>query len=113
MLTAMMAIFPLTLLEGLSLGLLFFAAQIYALWLGGLVLTAVGLQSLWLLAAILLITLTASYFHLGLLLRLYREATHDSLTGLLNRRAFINTLDQIVTAQSNHSAAVLMLDLDY
>ena len=112
MLTAMLAIFPLTLLEGLLLGLIFWLSELFALSFGGVVLSASGLQALWLLAAILCITLTASYFHLGLLLRLYREATHDALTGLLNRRAFMEA-SQRAFVSSKQSVAVLMLDLDH
>ncbi len=46
MLTAMMAIFPLTLLEGLILGGIFFIARIFALFIGGLLFSANGLEAL-------------------------------------------------------------------
>ena len=72
-----------------------------------------GLQTLWLLGAILVITVTSSYFHLGLLLRLYREATHDGLTGLLNRMAFIQAVEQVMATHRRESIVFMMLDLDH
>lgn len=113
MLTAMLAIFPLTLLEGLVLGLLFFLSQVYALHTDHVLLSVHGLQTLWLLGAILVITVTSSYFHLGLLLRLYREATHDGLTGLLNRMAFIQAVEQVMATHRRESIVFMMLDLDH
>src|SRR5690606_31564255 len=87
MLVAMLAIFPFTLTESFLLGLALIILQSYALYVAGVLFTAEGLQAIWLLAALLTIAITANYFQLGLMLRLYREATHDPLTGLLNRGA--------------------------
>ena len=72
--------------------------------------TMKGLQDLWLLSALLVVALTANYFHLGLLLRLYRQATHDTLTGLLNRGAVSRQLGQGPVQEKLH---VLMVDLDH
>ncbi|MFA7669345.1 MAG: GGDEF domain-containing protein [Burkholderiaceae bacterium] len=113
MLTAMLAIFPFTLLESAVLGLALILLQAYALFLVGNLLTAAGLQEIWLLAALLVIALTANYFQLGLMLRLYREATHDPLTGLLNRGALMRTMEQMTNDEHTQPLALLMMDLDH
>lgn len=113
MLTVMLCIFPFTLLESAIAGMALLVLQAYAVHVGGEWLTAVGLQNLWLPAALLFITLAANYFHLGLLLRLYREATHDPLTGLLNRGALIQSLAQVRSAAQAPAMSLLMMDLDH
>ncbi len=47
------------------------------------------------------------------MLRLYREATHDPLTGLLNRGALIQSLAQVRRANPEQPMSLLMMDLDY
>src|SRR5690606_7079716 len=84
MLVAMLAIFPFTLVESAALGLAIILLEAWALYATGALFTLAGLQAVWLLAALLVISITANYFQLALMLRLYREATHDPLTGLLN-----------------------------
>lgn len=46
---------------------------------------------------------------------LERLATHDGLTGLLNRRGLLETGEQMCagSARSGHSVAVMMADMDY
>lgn len=113
MLVTMLAIFPFTLFESSVLGAALIALQLYALYVTGDLMTASGLQEIWLLTALLSITLTANYFQLGLLLRLYREATHDPLTGLLNRGALIRTANQAMLRQPVPRMALIMMDLDH
>lgn len=113
MLTVMLSIFPLTLIESAIFGLALLLLQAFAVHVSGEWLTLRGIQELWLLAALLCITLTTNHFHLGLLLRLYREATHDSLTGLLNRGALIQTVEQARRLKNSQPIAVLMMDLDH
>ncbi|RTZ41642.1 GGDEF domain-containing protein [Candidimonas sp. SYP-B2681] len=74
--------------------------------------TPLGWEQTWLLAALLVAALAANYFHLGLLLRLYREATHDSLAGLLNRGALLHNLNQMELANPDGAKSLLMQDLD-
>jgi hypothetical protein len=83
LLVATLSIFPFTLLESALVGGALIALQVLASVSSGTWMTMKGLQDLWLLSALLVVALTANYFHLGLLLRLYRQATHDTLTGLL------------------------------
>lgn len=113
MLVAMLAIFPFTLLESSALGLMLVALEAYALHAAGSLATSAGLQDLWLLAALLSIALTANYFQLTLMLRLHREATHDPLTGLLNRGALLRSMVQMAARRPAPQAALLMLDLDH
>lgn len=113
MLVTMLAIFPFTLLESAALGAALIALEMYALYVAGILTTAVGLQAVWLLAALLVIAITANYFQLGLMLRLYREATHDPLTGLLNRGALSRAMEQLATRGATPRPALLMMDLDH
>ena len=113
MLTVMLCIFPFTLLESFIFGLGLLILQAFAQHVSGSWLSAQGIQEMWLLSALLFITLAANYFHLSLLLRLYREATHDPLTGLLNRGALIQSLAQVRAPKSNQPMALLMMDLDH
>ncbi|SDC54528.1 diguanylate cyclase (GGDEF) domain-containing protein [Geodermatophilus telluris] len=46
------------------------------------------------------------------LAQLAREAHHDPLTGLANRRRFTEEVERTIYAEPHRSAAVLMLDLD-
>lgn len=113
MLVVMLSLFPFTLIESGVVGAVLLLAQGASQYLTGNWLTAAGLQESWLLFALLTIALTSNYFHLGLLLRLYREATHDPLTGLLNRGALAHSLDQALQARGDKQMALLMMDLDH
>ena len=113
MLVTMLAIFPFTLLESLVLGAALLGLEASALYVGGTLLSAAGMQAIWLLAALLCIAMTANYFHLNLMLRLYREATHDPLTGLLNRGALMRSMEQIAHMEDRPALCVLMMDLDH
>jgi diguanylate cyclase (GGDEF) domain len=113
MLVAMLAIFPFTLVESAALGTAFLALEAYALHASELLWTGAGAQAVWLLAALLSIAMTANYFQLGLMLRLYREATHDPLTGLLNRGALIRSMKQLTLMEHPPVMYLLMMDLDH
>ena len=114
LMVSLMAIFPLTLVEGLA----------YA---GVMTLTVVGtelvhdnlftlstLGEVWLLVLLAGIAVWAQLAQLHMLLRLYREATRDALTGLINRRALTHALEvELATAdQENRPLSVLLFDLD-
>lgn len=113
LLVATLSIFPFTLLESLVAGvtmhvLLSFAQKVDGSWL-----TPMGLQSQWLLATLLIVALTANHFQLSLLLRLYRQATHDALTGLLNRGALERRLKDIERTEDGQVYSLLMMDIDH
>lgn len=89
---AMLAVFPLTLLEGLAFGLplllgyaaleFFLGAAPEAIWLG----------MLWQLGLVMLIALWAQLSQLRMLLDLYHRATRDALTGVLTRSSLAERL---------------------
>ncbi len=113
MLVAMLAIFPFTLIESTVLGTGIILLEAWALYATGVLFTLNGLQAIWLLAALLAIAVTANYFQLGLMMRLYREATHDPLTGLLNRGALIHSMEQFALQSPDASRCLLIMDLDH
>ncbi|MFW6345875.1 MAG: diguanylate cyclase [Halomonas sp.] len=120
LLVATLSVFPFTLTESLAAGvsllwLLALAQRVDGSWL-----TPAGLEGLWLLASLLAVSLAANHFQLGLLMRVYRQATHDPLTGLLNRGALTLHLEKLQAWRHRERAtgrsaecAVMMLDIDH
>jgi len=114
LMVAFMAIFALTLLEGiafaLSIGLFLVAVELFF----GTLLTIETLGNIWLLGLLAGIALWAQLAQLHMLLQLYREATRDALTGLVNRRVLAKWLDvEIARAQGRGAPlSILLLDLD-
>lgn len=113
LLVATLSIFPLTLLESLLVGALVIAVQLYSFYIDATPATHL-IQQLWLLCALLVMALTANHFHLNLLLRLYRQATHDQLTGLLNRHSLLDLMESDESGESHwQPLGVMLLDLDH
>jgi len=112
---ALLAIFPLTLLEGAGyasmVGLTFLGSEVY---FGGL-LTISTLGDIWLLALLAGIAVWAQLAQLHMLLRLYREASRDALTGLVNRRVLNKWLNLEITRarQQQRPLSILLFDLDF
>jgi diguanylate cyclase (GGDEF)-like protein len=117
LLVAALSVFPFTLLESLLAGILLQALLVFAQHVNGSWMTPAGLEAQWLLATLLVVALTANHFQLSLLLRLYRQATHDALTGLLNRGAMERRLAEIEREEARTGKqvpyALLMLDIDH
>lgn len=113
MLVTMLSIFPFTLIESVVAGAALIVLEMYSLHVSGTLFSAAGVQAVWLLAALLVIAMTANYFQLGLMLRLYREATHDPLTGLLNRGALLRAVEELASRDTTPRPALLMMDLDH
>lgn len=111
---ALLAIFPLTLVEGISyallVGITYLGSEIY---FGGL-LTISTLSDIWLLTLLAGIAIWAQLAQLQMMLRLYREASHDALTGLVNRRVLNKWLGLEITRakQQENPLSVLLFDLD-
>lgn len=108
------AIFPLTLRElgaAFALILLVFLA-IEAMAVSGL--APLTLQLLWIILIAAAISAWASANHLRTLLQLYRQATRDLLTGLLNRRALTEQLERELQRAERYGRplTLLMMDLD-
>ncbi|WP_346796615.1 GGDEF domain-containing protein [Halomonas sp. Bachu 37] len=113
LLVATLSIFPFTLIESLLAGLAMLALLSFAQYVQGSWMTPQGLQEQWLLGTLLVVALTANHFQLGLLLRLYRQATHDALTGLLNRGALERRLAELARSGDEHTYSLLMMDIDH
>jgi len=111
----LLAIFPLTLLEGLGnaslVGITFFFSEIYF----NKSLTISSLGDIWLLTLLAGISIWAQLAQLQMLLRLYREASRDPLTGLVNRRVLNKWLDLEITRsrEQGRPLSVLLFDLDF
>ena len=110
----LLAIFPLTLIEGLSyaslVGITFLGSEVY---FGGF-LTISTLGDIWLLTLLAGVATWAQLAQLHMLLRLYREASRDALTGLVNRRVLNKWLTLEITRarQQQHPLSILLFDLD-
>lgn len=118
LLVAALSVFPFTLVESLAAGvallwLLAFAQRVDGSWL-----TPAGLEGIWLLASLLAVSLAANHFQLSLLMRVYRQATHDPLTGLFNRGALTLHLEKLQAwrqqqGETAPACSVLMMDIDH
>lgn len=117
LLVAVLSVFPFLLVESLLAGLLLQALLVFAQQVNGIWMTPAGLEGQWLMTSLLAVTLTANHFQLSLLLRLYRQATHDPLTGLLNRGALELRLAEIEREEARTGKpipyALLMMDIDH
>lgn len=114
LLVATLSIFPFTLLESLAVGCVIILVQLYSFYLDPNPPIYFYIQELWLLCALLTVAITANHFHLNLLLRLYRQATHDQLTGLLNRHALLDLMEKGDNPEQRWQPfAVFLLDLDH
>lgn len=114
LLVVTLSIFPFTLSESLLIGLLIMVVQLYSFTVAQGAPLIFQIQEFWLLIALLTVALTANHFHLGLLLRLYRQATHDQLTRLLNRHALFDLFSKNAGDGSPQAPyGVMLLDLDH
>jgi diguanylate cyclase (GGDEF)-like protein len=111
---ALLAVVPLTLLEGLAFACLLGGFFLIAEAASGTLQTLHSLGDLWLLLLLAAIAMWVQMSQLHMLLRLYREATRDALTGLVNRRVLNDMLRQEVDL-GNHAdrpLSLLLFDLD-
>jgi len=114
LLVAILSLLPLTLIESAVLQVFIVATVIGThIWLGGLEDQGV-LGLLWVLLLLIGFALMAQGIQLHLLLVIHRQATRDSLTGLLNRGALLRQSAHVLgdTADSSFPYSVLMIDLD-
>lgn len=109
---ALLGVVPLTLLEGLTFCGLLTGFFIITEISGGTLLTLHSLGDLWLLLLLAVIAMWVQMSQLHMLLRLYREATRDALTGLVNRRVLAAHLRQLVSEHSERPLSLLIFDLD-
>lgn len=117
---AFLSVFPLTIIESLSIGVVIIVIQLLALLNLNELTTPDGWQTLFLLIVVLAISLWANHSQVSTLLRLYRQASMDSLTGLLNRGVLLEQLNQLCKSRDEKLAehelpapiSLLMFDLD-
>lgn len=115
LIVVLLAIFPLTMTEGISyaslVGITFLGSEIY---FGGS-LTISSLSKIWLLTLLAGIAVWAQLAQLHMLLRLYREGSRDPLTGLVNRRVLNKWLNLEMSSarQEQRPLSVLLFDLDF
>ncbi len=109
---ALLGVVPLTLLEGLTFCGLLTGLFLVTELAGGTLLSLHSLGDLWLLLLLAMIAMWVQMSQLHMLLRLYREATRDALTGLVNRRVLATQLRQQVTQYDGRPLSLLIFDLD-
>lgn len=111
---AQLGVFSLPLLEGLALAVPAFVTLFVVEAVFGELLSLPFVGNLTLLVLLTCLALWASMSELQMLLRLYRQATRDPLTGLLNRGALMErTRLELTRSQLNgNKLCVLLFDLD-
>ncbi len=110
----MLAVFPLTLIEaGLSVTVTILLVLITDLQMDVVLDQPVWIK-LWLMLVIASIIFWASASQLHGLMGLYREATRDTVTGLVNRRLVLEELERIrqEMTEQQKPGAILLADLD-
>lgn len=115
LLVAILSVFPLTILEAAMLGFGLILTLLYNDFFANILFTLDGFKNLWLISTLLVIALWANQAQLHMLLRLYRQATRDPLTGLLNRRIMMERVRELSRRwekQDQPPIALMMLDLD-
>lgn len=116
LMVVMLAIFPLTMLEGafFTLCIALFAMTPHAL--SGQLFTMEALSDLWLLGLMAGICMWPGMTQLHMLMTLYRQATRDPLTRLVNRRVLMTQLNQQIERtqrkEGKHPLSILLMDLD-
>ncbi len=108
------SIFPLTIFEGGFLAS--FVVGLYTLteFVIGDLFALQSLNDIWLLALLACIAGWAALTQLNMMMRLYRQAHRDPLTGLANRRSIMNFLEREVDYSRNLGLplSVILMDLD-
>lgn len=114
LMVVLMAIFPLALIEGAAFAVVVGLPMVVVEALNGTLFSVPTLGNLWLLGLLAGIAVWAQLSQLHMLLRLYREATRDALTGLVNRRSLFKWLDVELGAlrARDGNLSVMLFDLD-
>ena len=108
------AIFPLTIFEGMFLAAFVVGLYILTGMSLGELMTLDRLNDIWLLTLLAVIAGWAALTQLNMMMRLYRQAHRDALTGLANRRSIMNFLEREVDYSRSIDAplSIILLDLD-
>lgn len=107
-------IFPLTIFEGAFLAGFVIGFYILNHLLLGDLFSYSSLNDIWLLTLLAGIAGWAALTQLNMMMRLYRQAHRDSLTGLANRGSIVGFLNREAESSREHSSAlsVILMDLD-
>ena len=114
LIVSLLAIFPFTVLEGLAfagtIGVVVVGTEIFF----GTLVSVRAFGEIWLLGLLAGIAMWAELAQLHMLLQLYREATRDALTGLVNRAILSKwlNLEVVRSIERRRPLSVLLLDLD-
>ncbi len=114
LIVSLLAIFPFTVLEGVAfagaIGLVVVGTELYF----GSLISVRAFGEIWLLGLLAGIAMWAELAQLHMLLQLYREATRDALTGLVNRAILTKWLDLEIkrSEERGRPLSLLLLDLD-
>lgn len=110
----MLTIFPLTMRESLSLMTITLACHLWVDSFGGTMTSPDNIASYWLQTVIAFMVVWSQLSQLHMILRLYRQATLDPLTGIYNRRMLLQlAMRALAVSEERHSPfSVLLLDLD-
>lgn len=111
---SLLALFPLTLIEGVAYAVTIGLVVVSTELMFGTLFTVRAFGEIWLLGLLAGIAIWAELAQLHMLLQLYREATRDALTGLVNRAVLTKWLDvEVARARDKERPlSVLLLDLD-
>lgn len=111
---ALLAIFPLTFFEGVSFITLSMLLFVITKMVDQSLFTVDALGDLWLLFLLGGIALWVEVTQLYMLMNLYREATRDMLTGLVNRRILSTKLENEIrkSESSGNDLYIMLFDLD-
>ncbi|MBV7299320.1 GGDEF domain-containing protein [Enterovibrio sp. NIFS-20-8] len=109
-----LTILPLTIKESLSMMVMTAATQIYVDFHSGSILSLDNLAIYWLQTVVGLLVIWAQSSKLHMMLRLYRHASLDPLTGVYNRRMLLTLAkhDFENTRTAARPYSVLLMDLD-
>ncbi|MFC1503663.1 GGDEF domain-containing protein [Pseudomonadota bacterium] len=111
---AVLTILPLTMKESLSLLAITTLTQVLVNLLAERLLSPENLANYWLQAVLALMVLWSQLSKLYMLMRLYRQATLDPLTGIYNRRMLLQLAQKsLVNCElKGNSFSVLLFDID-
>lgn len=112
---AIHCVFPLTLKEGTLLACFTILTLSMDELIQYRIFTLVSLNNLWLLGVIMAIAIWAQLSQLHMQLKLFEQATTDSLTNLLNRRSFMSLVEnELSRAERYHRPlSMALFDLDF
>lgn len=115
LMVALLTVFPLTIIENIVLSFLSFWILIFVDYFQGNLFKLEGITHLWLLIGLWAIAILANYTQLIFLLKLYRQASYDFLTGLVNRTVLLEAFEKFTdkNATDNYRPiSCIMFDLD-